>query len=179
MFLTASSDNMQLDASCLSLFLLSLRRKPGMLKGTLCSGEKPQQFVLWFLDKSSSEKSFPRMCSVSMAVFTSQCVCLGVFSLFCVCVIKFTFIRCTFWSLPSWCHQLWLAETRSKCFLGVQVNCLQMGMQKFGWNLSLGLVTKWGQICYCSWEISTENLAKKVLILIPPLWPSSANQSFS
>lgn len=57
-----------------------------MLKGTLCSGEKPQQFVLWFLDKSSSENSFPCMCSVSMAVFSSQCVCLEVFSLFCVYV---------------------------------------------------------------------------------------------
>lgn len=57
-----------------------------MLKGTLCSGEKPQQFVLWFLDKSSSENSFPCMCSVSMAAFSSQCVCLEVFSLFCVYV---------------------------------------------------------------------------------------------
>lgn len=85
MFLTASSDNMQLDASCHCLLLLSLKRKPGMLKGTLCSGEKPQQFVLWVLDKSSSENSFPCMCSVSTAVFTSQSVCLGVFSLFCVC----------------------------------------------------------------------------------------------
>lgn len=57
-----------------------------MLKGTLCSGEKPQQFVLWFLDKSSSENHFPYRGSVSIAVFTSQCVCLGVFSLFFVCV---------------------------------------------------------------------------------------------
>lgn len=96
-----------------------------------------------------------------------------------VCVVKFSFIRCTFWSVPSWCRWLWLAEARSKYFLGVQVNCLQMGMEKFGWNLSLGLVTKWGQICYCNWELSTENLAKNVVILIPPLWPSSANWSFS
>lgn len=74
MFLTASSDSMQLDASCLSLFLLSLRRKPWMLKGTLCSGEKPQQFVLCFLDKSSSENSLPSMWSPSMTIFPSWCV---------------------------------------------------------------------------------------------------------
>jgi len=45
-----------------------------MLKGTLCSGGKPQQFVLWFLDKSSSENSFPCMCAASMAVCPSWCV---------------------------------------------------------------------------------------------------------
>lgn len=70
-----------------------------MLKGTLCSGEKPQQFVLWFLDKSSSENGFPCMCTPSMTVFPSWCVfvCfwfvllvgwLAWVFLFMVCVIK-------------------------------------------------------------------------------------------
>lgn len=45
-----------------------------MLKGTLCSGEKPQQFFLCFLDKSSSENSFPSMWSPSMTIFPSWCV---------------------------------------------------------------------------------------------------------
>lgn len=115
-----------------------------------------------------------------LSFLLSACVWV-FFSLFCVYVyvIKFSFIHCTFWSLLSWCCWLWLAEAWSKCFLGIQVNCLQMGMEKFGWNFSLGLVTKWGQICYCNWELRTENLAKKVRILIPPLSPLSANRSLS
>lgn len=120
-----------------------------------------------------AQKTVFHVCALLARLSLLLRVCVWVFFLYFVCVIKFSFIRCTFWSLPSWCHWLWLAEAWSKCFLGVQVNCLQMGMEKFGWNLSLGLVTKWGQICYCNWELSTENIDKKVLILISLLWPSS------
>lgn len=58
-----------------------------MLKGTLCNGEKPQQFVLCFLDKSSSENSLPSMWSPSMTYLSFLvCICfflvwVGVFCL--------------------------------------------------------------------------------------------------
>lgn len=53
-----------------------------MLKGTLCSGEKPQQFVLWFLDKS--------MCTPSVAVSPSWGAFIFFwFGVFCVCFFWF------------------------------------------------------------------------------------------
>lgn len=131
-----------------------------------------------------AQKTVFHVCALLAWLSFLLSVCVWMFFLYflcmCVCVIKFSFICRTFWSLlPSWCRWLWPDEALSKCFLGVQVNCLQMGMEKCGWNLFLGLVTKWGQICYCNWELSIENLAEKVLILIPPLWPPSANRRLS
>lgn len=73
-----------------------------MLKGTLCSGEKPQQFVLWFWTKVAQQTVF-HVCAVLAWLSFLLSVCVWMFFPYFVhvCVVKFSFIRCTFWSVPS------------------------------------------------------------------------------
>lgn len=155
-------------------FSLSLRRKPWMLKGTLCSGEKPQQFVLWFLDKS--------MCTPSVALSPSWgafnfflvwgflcllfLVCCWVFLLLgCVCVILKPSINPNLSSVPSGLFGPVL----------LRVSCRSselMLLEEYKLKQLYANRSQLRSICCSNCESSTENV--EILILIPPLWPSSS-----
>lgn len=159
MFLTASSDNMQLDASCLSLSLLSHRRKPWMLKGTLCGGGKPQQFVLWLLDKGNSENSFPCKCTPSMTLLSST-----VYLFLSVRLVVCSSYMYTWLKLAV--NPTWPAAPSALFLCGVAMCCLAEDLNRcFFWKLTSANGNRTFRLEY---DCGVSNQMRSDLLL--PMW---------